>query len=64
MELLSSGLSDVPGESDSVDQPWHVLKLRRTRWLDLFDGRDRVEAFEGAWRVFHYLMRKDDNGKA
>ena len=57
--MLSSGQSDVPPESDSGDQPWHVLKLQRTKWFDLLDTTERIEAFEGVWRVYHYMMRKD-----
>lgn len=50
----------IPYESDSSEQqPWHVLSLRRTSWYDLMDVDQRIEVFQGLWRVFHYLMREN-----
>ncbi|KAJ5151050.1 uncharacterized protein N7482_010302 [Penicillium canariense] len=56
LDVLTKGDSDFPPDSDS-DQPWHVLKLQRTRWYDLLDGPDRVEALKGVWALFHYQLR-------
>jgi hypothetical protein len=56
LDILTDGHSDYPPAAD--DQPWHVLKLQRTRWLDLFDANDRVEALQGVWRLFHHQLRQ------
>ncbi|KAK0283581.1 hypothetical protein LTR35_006040 [Friedmanniomyces endolithicus] len=32
-------------------------KLQRSRWFDLFDEQQRVEAFRGVWGVMAYLKR-------
>ena len=58
LEILTSGESLFPPDSDVADNPWYVLKLRRTRWYDLFDANERLEIFKGVWRIFHYMMRK------
>lgn len=57
VDVLSEGESEIPRDTDSTGQPWHVLKLQRTKWYDLLDAKDRVEAFQGVWRVYHYLLR-------
>lgn len=57
LDIVTTGESSAPAATDTAEQPWYVLKQRRTRWYDLFDARDRVEAFEGMWEVFHYTMR-------
>ncbi|GIJ88477.1 hypothetical protein Asppvi_007401 [Aspergillus pseudoviridinutans] len=58
LDILTTGESDFPPETDTLDEPWQVLKLRRTKWYDLFDAQERLEAFQGVWRMFHYLLRK------
>ncbi|CAG7923590.1 unnamed protein product [Penicillium olsonii] len=55
LDILTDGHSDYPTDSD--EQPWHVLKLQRTRWLDLFDVNDRIEALQGVWQLFHHQLR-------
>ncbi|KAJ5287048.1 hypothetical protein N7478_002734 [Penicillium angulare] len=57
IDILTSGESDFPEESDNPDQPWHVLKLQRSRWYDLLDAKDRVEGLKGVWSLFHYQQR-------
>ncbi|KAH0551070.1 hypothetical protein GP486_007581 [Trichoglossum hirsutum] len=39
---------------------WYILKVRRSRWFDLLDGGDRIEAMRGIWGVFGYLMRNTE----
>ncbi|KAL3469071.1 hypothetical protein BJX99DRAFT_88682 [Aspergillus californicus] len=56
LDILTTGSSDYPPDSPP-DHPWHVLKLRRTRWYDLFDKQDRVDIFKGIWTIFHCSMR-------
>jgi hypothetical protein len=56
LEVLSHGDSTYSTDSDP-DQPWHILKLQRTRWYDLFDLNDRIEALKATWSVFHYQLR-------
>ena len=58
LDILTSGKSDCSSISDTHEQPWYVLKLRRTKWYDLLNGEDRVSVFQGVWSIFHYLMRK------
>ncbi|OOF92371.1 hypothetical protein ASPCADRAFT_210238 [Aspergillus carbonarius ITEM 5010] len=58
LEVITNGSSNFPPVTDTPDQPWYVLQLRRTRWYDLFDGEDRVEVLKGIWRIFHYLLRQ------
>jgi hypothetical protein len=58
LDLLTTGESDFTAETDTPDQPWQVLKLRRTKWYDLFDAQERLEVFQGVWTMFHYLLRK------
>lgn len=52
-EYLKWLATGVPPE----DPEWHVLDLKRTRWFDLFDQGDRVEALDGLWGLFGYMMR-------
>ncbi|KAI9836868.1 MAG: hypothetical protein M1819_001033 [Sarea resinae] len=35
----------------------YILPLQRTRWFNLFDIEDRVEALRGVWGILAYLMR-------
>lgn len=56
VDCLANGTSNFSEEGDS-EQPWNVLKLRRSKWYDLMDAEQRLEAFNSLWRVFHYLMR-------
>lgn len=62
LDILTTGKSDFTEESSDTqpDQPWHILKLERTRWFDLFVAEDRIEALKGLWRIFHYMMRADE----
>ncbi|KAK9847542.1 hypothetical protein MYU51_018641 [Penicillium brevicompactum] len=57
LDILTDGHSSYPADSGSDEQPWHVLKLQRTRWLDLFDANDRIEALRGIWQLFHHQLR-------
>jgi hypothetical protein len=57
LDIITTGSSSIPPDS-SPDHPWHVLKLRRTRWFDLFDAQDRLEVFKGIWTLFHCSLRK------
>lgn len=57
LEILTTGTSEAAEGTDSTGQGWDELKLRRTRWYDLLDGSERLEAFQGVWSIFHYLMR-------
>ncbi|KAL3489052.1 hypothetical protein BJX62DRAFT_166419 [Aspergillus germanicus] len=57
LDILTLGTSDVPADS-STEHPWHVLKVRRTRWYDLFDAQDRVEVFRCIWTLFHCQLRR------
>lgn len=52
----------LPQEAPS-DPEWSSPKLHRTRWYDLFDKKDRVEAMRGIWGVMSYLMREENKDK-
>ena len=43
---------------DARKQTWYRLKLKRSRWYDLFSPDERLELMRGIWAVFGYLMRK------
>ncbi|PTU18619.1 hypothetical protein P175DRAFT_0442278 [Aspergillus ochraceoroseus IBT 24754] len=57
IDILATGKSNFSADSNTSEQPWHVLQLRRTRWFDLFDTQDRLEVFRGIWTLFHCLLR-------
>lgn len=58
LDILTYGDSTAPEDSDASGQPWHVLKLQRTRWYDLLSASDRVQALKDVWSLFHYQQRK------
>lgn len=41
-----------------LDEDWCRPKLYRTKWFDLFDKEQRIEAFRGLWGVMAYLCRE------
>lgn len=55
LDILTHGDSTFP---PTEGEPWHVLKLQRTRWFDLFDANDRIEALKGVWQLFHHQLRQ------
>lgn len=55
LDIFTTGDSTFP---TTEGEPWHVLKLQRTRWLDLFDANDRIEALKGVWQLFHHQLRQ------
>ncbi|PGH08886.1 hypothetical protein GX51_00943 [Blastomyces parvus] len=58
LEWLTASKGNISDpSSDSTDNPWHVLRMRRTRWFDLFKPSDRLEGLEGLWAIFSWLMR-------
>lgn len=56
-----AGEQDKPATENTQphSQPWHKLELRRTKWFDLLKAEDRVEALDGIWGLFGWLMRRD-----
>jgi hypothetical protein len=40
------------------------LKVLRTRWYDLFESADRVEAMRVIWGAFGWMMRDTDAERA
>jgi hypothetical protein len=47
-------------ESTSTDSSWCSPEFHRTRWFDLFDVEDRMEAMRGIWGITSYLMRRQE----
>lgn len=54
LEYMTDGVLPSPMSSDAE---WCSPKLQRTRWLNLFDNEDRIEAMRGIWGILSYLMR-------
>lgn len=52
---------NLPNKSEA-GYAWASPVLHRTRWYDLFNVRDRVEAMRGLWGVMGYLMRSREKG--
>jgi hypothetical protein len=42
------------------DPSWFVLPVCRTKWFDMFDPVDRVQAMRGIWAVLGWIMRDVD----
>lgn len=42
------------------DPNWSSPKLQRTKWYDLFDIDERVQAYRAIWGITAYLMRETD----
>ncbi|KAJ5365083.1 hypothetical protein N7517_007969 [Penicillium concentricum] len=55
LDILTNGDSTFPA---TEGEPWHVLKLQRTRWFDLLDANDRIEALKGVWQLFQHQLRQ------
>ena len=54
-DYITFGTMPEPAPADSE---WCSPKLQRSRWFDLFDPDQRIEAFQGLWGVMAYLMRE------
>jgi len=39
---------------------WSQAKLQRSKWFDMFDVEQRVDAYRGIWGVMAYLTRSID----
>ncbi|KAL2368319.1 hypothetical protein RJ035_001119 [Blastomyces gilchristii] len=58
LEWLTSSEGSLSDPSKDIsDNPWSVLRMRRTRWFDIFNPGDRLESLEGLWALFSWLMR-------
>lgn len=53
LEYLSTG--KIP--SQLPNSIWFSPKIKRTKWFDLLEPEDRVEAMRVLWGVFSYSMR-------
>jgi hypothetical protein len=56
-------MTPPPADFVPAQHPWYALKVRRSRWYDLFDKEDRIEAMRGVWGVVGWLMRREKKGK-
>lgn len=56
IECLTTGDSSL-NDQGTPEQPWNILKLRRTKWYDLLDNEQRLEVFHSLWRLYHYIVR-------
>jgi len=59
--MIPSPTGTPPSSSspDAASRPRYILEMRRSRWYDLFDAEDRVEAMRGIWGVMAWLMRAE-----
>lgn len=60
IQYLTDGI--LP-ESPPKDPHWSSPILHRTRWYNLFDIDERLEAMRGIWGILAYLMRSQDQAK-
>ncbi|SMY25112.1 unnamed protein product [Zymoseptoria tritici ST99CH_1A5] len=51
-------------DENGEERQWHTPKLQRTRWYDLFNVDDRVEAFRALWGVMEWLTRYPQGSNA
>jgi hypothetical protein len=49
----------LPPSTANLDPSWCNPIIQRTKWYDLFDIVERVEAARGLWGVLHYLARAE-----
>ncbi|KAL8813348.1 MAG: hypothetical protein Q9223_007059 [Gallowayella weberi] len=47
---------------DPSTQEWWVLDVKRSKWFDLFDPEDRVQAMRGIWGVMSWMTRDVGGG--
>ena len=59
-EYLISG--SLPEQSPDLDPDWSSPVIYRTKWLDLLDTTQRVEAARGLWGVMNYIARAESDG--
>lgn len=45
-------------EGGAEDEGWGKLELWRSKWFDLYQGKERVEAMDIVWGMMAWLMRK------
>lgn len=55
IDCVTSGTLPDPLPNDSE---WCRPYIQRSRWIDLFDKDERLEAFRGLWGVMAYLTRQ------
>ena len=36
---------------------WYELKMQRSKWYDLLDPDDRIDAMMGVWAIMSWMMR-------
>ncbi|OQO11690.1 hypothetical protein B0A48_03417 [Cryoendolithus antarcticus] len=51
--LAGVGFPSVP----LMESDWSTPRLQRSKWFNLFDADDRVEAFSALWAIMSYLTR-------
>ncbi len=43
--------------SDPTFPEWYSLEVQRSKWYDLFNADDRMQAARALWAIMGYLMR-------
>jgi len=44
-------------DPEPSDPAWASPTLQRSRWFDLFDVKDRLEAYRAVWGIMSYMAR-------
>ena len=50
-------------EGGAEEEGWGKVEVWRTKWFDLFQGDERVEAMGIVWGMMAWLMRKVEVGE-
>ncbi|OQN99178.1 hypothetical protein B0A48_15027 [Cryoendolithus antarcticus] len=54
--LAGAGFPSVP----PLESDWSTPRLQRSKWFNLFDADDRVEAFSALWAIMSFLTRNPE----
>ncbi|KAK2762682.1 hypothetical protein FQN54_000856 [Arachnomyces sp. PD_36] len=57
LQWLAGGDDSSTQDTPSPSEPWQKLELRRTKWFDLLKAEDRLQALDGIWGLFEWMMR-------
>ena len=57
LEYLATPNGTLSGDTARDVSEWYGLPLQRSKWYDLFDPEDRVQAVRGIWGVMGWMMR-------
>jgi hypothetical protein len=47
-------------QASNAERGWQRPRLQRSKWFDIFNCEQRIEAFRCLWGVMAYLTRDDE----